>query len=606
MKGDFMKSVSICFALVCAAAGSSALQTDWSAGPSGSEPVSEWSDTFSQCQGVSWFALPGEVSLSSDPLAVCQIEDIAPSIPTSGLACCDVNGDGTVDVAGASLVNGHFWWFENSGSGVWESHALPGEFDGALGCSFFDVDGDGYRDLLGASAEPDQVVVWYNSSGSGEFGNPVVISPSFPGAHCAVGCYADEDTVADIMGAGNQCSEIAVWFGLGNDQWEKVVIASGFAGTQSVSPGDIDGDGDPDAVGAALTAGEFAWWENPGNRTDPWIKHTVADSMTSAHHTVAVDINSDGYTDILGASFGNGKITWWENDGVSQSVWEPHTVAPGLTGVLTAIPGDFDGDNDLDVAGTSWSLDRVVWYENLDGTGENWQTRTAKTGFNGAWPLASGDFDGNGRIELVAGADVLNGPGTSHGVSIVELCSFTETGWLESCILDTEENPQWASFQFDAFVPAGCSLEFYWKSSGNPENLGDWSEPFTGFSDLSGLIHRYVQYRIEIACTGGLDSPVLRDVQLNWDPLGIQEATGTGFLLDPVTSPASGGITVCLSDKAGISSISVFSLSGRVLRLYRDCNPGDNVHVENLCPGLYLIKAECGSAVQVERVCLIR
>ncbi|MCD4709163.1 MAG: VCBS repeat-containing protein, partial [Candidatus Sabulitectum sp.] len=278
-----MKSIMFVFICCLTVSAGEAVQTDWSGGASLESVVTDWGDGFSESLGISSTAVPGIICLSSTPFFTTVERVVNSVVPLAGMDAGDLDGDGFIDLVGASVVTDHVIWFRNLNGSSWSSIPLNGSFDGALGCSISDVDGDGYPDVLGGMDEPDMVVLWKNTDGSGPAGDPVVVDPLFPGVHCVIGCDVDGDDMMDIMGAANQCHQIAVWYNLGNDTWEKVVIDSTFTGTQSVSPGDFDGDGDIDAAGAALGLGEFAWWENPGNRTDPWNKHLVADGMTFAH-----------------------------------------------------------------------------------------------------------------------------------------------------------------------------------------------------------------------------------------------------------------------------------------------------------------------------------
>ncbi len=593
-----MRWISFLLAFTSLVIAGEALQTDWSGGVCSESVVTGWEDSFAGSQDVSSAAIPGQICLASIPYSSFLEEEVNSDLPLAGMDAGDLDGDGFVDLVGASVVTDHVTWLRNMGNGSWSSIPLTGSFQGALGCCISDVDGDGYPDVVGGMEEPDMVVLWKNTSGNGPDGDPVVVDSLFPGVHGVIGSDIDGDGMMDIMAAGNQCNQIAVWYNHGSDTFEKFVIDSTFTGTQSVSTGDFDGDGDLDAVGAALGLGEFAWWENPGNRTDPWQKHLVASGMIAAHHVVAVDINKDGLTDVLGSSFGLKRITWWENDGSTPPAWEPHTVASGLTGVLTAIPADFDGDGDMDIAGAGWVLDRVMWYENTDGTGENWQPRTVATGFNGAWPLASGDFSSNGRLQLAAGADVLTGPGTSHGVSIYDLCGFSDDGYLISTIFDTAEDPQWSSFQFLGEKPPGTSLEFYWKSSNDSANMGDWIGPFSYWSELSGDIYRYVQYKVEMSTTDSLSSPILHDISFYWDPSGISDSgDNSSPLVLCLENPASSG-SVFLSVAEKCSSLQVeivlSNIAGRIIDSYPAAEAGVTVTFDQLPAGAYLIKATSG------------
>ena len=585
-----MKLISILLISFTVALAEEAVQTDWSGGIHSGGAVAEWATFFAESSGISTSAVPGILSLSSIPLTTALETVVDDFLPLSRLAAGDLNGDGFADLVGTSLVSGHVHWFQNTDGEGWITVPLEGDFSGALGCDICDIDGDGYPDVIGAVEEPDMIVYWKNDGGSGPGGNPIVVDSLFPGAHCVVGCDADGDGMNDIIGAANECDQIAVWYNLGGDSFEKVIIDPDFEGTQSVSAGDIDGDGLVDVAGASMDLAEFAWWENPGNRSDSWLKASIAGGMTYAHHAVVVDINGDEFADLLATSFGQEKILWYENNGTGSS-WEPHTIAPALQGAVTAVAADFDGDGDMDAAGAGWGINRLMWYENTDGIGENWRPRLVAAGFKGAWALVSGDFDNNGRLELAAGGDVLGGTGPSHGVSLFDLCEFGSSGFLTGSVLDTQESPCWAGFEFEAEKPAGTDIVFYWKSSNDPGNMGEWIGPFTTWTELSGELYRYVQYKVEFTSDDVLVSPVLFDISLYWDPNGINHGDTSGnptvFLEEnPVFS---GNVHLLLPE--GGTEVTILDTSGRRVGSGNSHEPGERMDFGCLPAGAYLVRA---------------
>jgi hypothetical protein len=108
----------------------------------------------------------------------------------------------------------------------------------------------------------------------------------------------------------------------------------------------------------------------------------------------AVDLDADGDVDLLGA-VGFHEAGWWENEGGALT---PHTIE-ARDWVRTAA-GDLDGDGDPDIAfGTSNDTGDVGWYENLGGA-----TAFAVhvlTAFEApATAIALGDVDRDGDLDL--------------------------------------------------------------------------------------------------------------------------------------------------------------------------------------------------------------
>ena len=64
---------------------------------------------------------------------------------------------------------------------------------------------------------------------------------------------------------------IAVSLSAGEVPWSTAnVIGADFLGAQSVFAADIDGDGDSDALGAALLDDTISWWENTTGDGSAW------------------------------------------------------------------------------------------------------------------------------------------------------------------------------------------------------------------------------------------------------------------------------------------------------------------------------------------------
>lgn len=184
-------------------------------------------------------------------------------------------------------------------------------------------------------------------------------------------------------------------------------VDESFDGANSLFPADIDGDGDIDLAGSALTAGEIVWWENVDGYGFSWEKHIVDRTFTGASSVAAADMDGDGDIDLVGAAktlYGGNDVVWWENDDGSGGSWTYHRVSGSFAGAHAACPADMDGDGDLDIVAASIYRDEISWWENLDGQGLEWGTRVVAGSFDGAWTIHCGDIDGDGDVDVVGGA----------------------------------------------------------------------------------------------------------------------------------------------------------------------------------------------------------
>ncbi|WP_291129562.1 T9SS type A sorting domain-containing protein [Flavobacterium sp. UBA7682] len=84
---------------------------------------------------------------------------------------------------------------------------------------------------------------------------------------------------------------------------------------------------------------------------------------------------------------------------VENVVIDPSRYVQSPNGVASA---DFDGDGDQDVLASSYFGNRLVWLENLDGTGHEVTLRSISTTIQAPWGVCAADIDDDGDIDVVA------------------------------------------------------------------------------------------------------------------------------------------------------------------------------------------------------------
>ncbi len=169
-------------------------------------------------------------------------------------AAGDFNGDGTMDVFILSSTNGVVW--TNAGNGAFA--AGPTLSTGGTSAAVGDLDGDNDLDLVLAGSN-GPVRLYRNNSGA--FTN--VFSNSITGNVGVVQLGdLDGDGDLDLLCARNDDGESSVWLNDGSGTFAEVPLQTlGVLPTpQRAELGDLDGDGDLDAVFALGTNGVRVFW----------------------------------------------------------------------------------------------------------------------------------------------------------------------------------------------------------------------------------------------------------------------------------------------------------------------------------------------------------
>ena len=142
--------------------------------------------------------------------------------------------------------------------------------------------------------------------------------------------------------------------------FEKHVISTAVDTPESVYAADVDGDGDIDVLSASLSDDKIAWYENDGGSPPTFEERIISTAAEGAQSVFAADVNGDGHTDVLSASFFDSKVAWYENDGESPPGFdERRDLVLGEDGQRSVFAADVDGDGDTDVLSAS-SFDDTI------------------------------------------------------------------------------------------------------------------------------------------------------------------------------------------------------------------------------------------------------
>lgn len=217
---------------------------------------------------------------------------------------------------------------------LFERHPMESTTQGIAGLSAADLDGDGDTDIISTSVDGDEVAWWRNDGGRPLAWTKLSVGGGFEAPLYSHAADIDGDDRVDVVatGGGPDFGVISWWRNDGGDPagWSVQTLTQAFMGASGVVSGDFDGDGHTDLLAAAINDSEIAWWRNSGTDPITWTKNLVSDGFGGVQSVVAVDLDGDGRTDVLGGSGQEGanrdQVAWWRNEGGNPVGWTKHII----------------------------------------------------------------------------------------------------------------------------------------------------------------------------------------------------------------------------------------------------------------------------------------
>ncbi len=130
-----------------------------------------------------------------------------------------------------------------------------------------------------------------------------------------------------------------------------------------------------------------------------FLPHRIVGGDAVCCSLISADLDSDGDIDAISASTELKRIVWYENIDGSGNFGKQQVLAVGITEVETLLTVDVDGDDDVDIL--SASTREIAWYENTDGKG-NFGPKQLVTDIGWRFTTLTADVDGDGDIDVLA------------------------------------------------------------------------------------------------------------------------------------------------------------------------------------------------------------
>ncbi|MEM7247458.1 MAG: VCBS repeat-containing protein [Acidobacteriota bacterium] len=373
------------------------------------------------------------------------------------VATADIDGDGDLDVLGDVTVagNGSLRWQENTGGG-WTEHVVVGPTNTIRSVAVADIDADGDQDVAAADG---LTVTWYAQAGA--IWTPNLVQDATSGANDpraviiadingdglldiasghngsiywhdgldatpmnllvdtgAVGTESlhatdlendgDQDLVYELA-AGIESLKLAYNDGADPPVWSPFTAASGPFSVHFSDLGDIDLDGDLDAVSgsqfaAALPTGDVVWFPQPAGMS-AWTRTPIT-AVADLCHVQVVDLNRDGALDVAVGTDGSGRLSWLHQGGTPFEWTEEILLDAGVGQAAPNAAADVDGDGDTDVV--TRRDDALVLFDNLlihsttFAAGPQADIDSGTPLDNGVKALTTTDLNADGKLDIVS------------------------------------------------------------------------------------------------------------------------------------------------------------------------------------------------------------
>ena len=311
----------------------------------------------------------------------------------------DIDNDGDRDILGSISIDDQIsWWEYNSSDGTLTEHIVTNDINSVYDIYPEDIDSDGNVDIVAGS---EDAFWWSNDNGDGTTWTENTIS-----TNAAYNIYAEDfdgDNDPDIFTTFGGIYYYENADGNG-DSWNTTQIddpSNSIDNGQYLAIGDIDGDGNLDAITAEDSSNTgIYWWNNSDGDFSNSQSQTVDADIRYVRDLEAEDIDGDGDIDVLSTDNVNDSIIWWSNDNGDGSSWTEYTIDNDFDGRDTYAE-DVDGDGDLDILGAALNDDEIAWWENTAGDASSWTKHTLDDAFDGARKVHADDIDDDGDIDIL-------------------------------------------------------------------------------------------------------------------------------------------------------------------------------------------------------------
>jgi FG-GAP-like repeat len=262
----------------------------------------------------------------------------------------------------------------------------------------FNVDG---KVDLGVAVEMGAVQILLGD-GQGKFNTPTTFAANYP--HDFVMGDFNGDGNVDLAAAdlndGYNDNTLSVLLGDGQGGFGKsTVFLVGGNGPITVSMGDFNKDGKADLVSANSNSNNVSVLL--GNGRGGFANPLIFSVGKMPNRVLVTDVNKDGNEDLITTNIDNNNVSILLGNGSGDFGPQTTFIADYP---LDAVLADFNGDGNIDIAATGAYGNTNHWVSLLLGDGQGLFSHPTKFSVGvGPWSISTGDFNNDGKTDVVTG-----------------------------------------------------------------------------------------------------------------------------------------------------------------------------------------------------------